>query len=111
MTAGKLTERVAFDLEQVVPDGLGGQSRSWSEVFECWAEFRYTRGREAEQAGGWTGSAVFKVKVRSSSETRELTAAHRLRDVARGVAYNIRQVDGVTDRAWVWLVVESGVAI
>lgn len=109
--AGVLRERVAFDVAVETPDGSGGMERTWSEVAERAAEFRYERGREAVQAGGLTGSAVFKVCVRSDEVTRGLTTAHRMRDVRRGVIYNLREVDSITDRAWVWLGVENGVAL
>lgn len=111
MTAGRLNERVAFDTEQATPDGYGGEDRAWVEAFSCAAEIRYQRGKEAVDAGGLTGSASFKVRVRSSIQTRALTVDHRMRDARRGVAYNIREVDAITDRAWVWLSVESGVAV
>lgn len=111
VSAGKLRERVAFDAEQRIPDGSGGQKVEWVEAFSCAAEIRYERGKEAVQAGGLTGTASFKVKVRSSSKTRALTTDHRMRDVRRGLAFNLREVDAISDRAWVWLVAESGVAI
>lgn len=110
-SAGQLRHSVAFDAEQVTPDGYGGEDRTWVEAFACAAEIRYQRGKEAVEAGGLTGTASFKVRVRSSSQTRALTTDHRMRDVRRGVAYNIREVDAITDRAWVWLAVESGVSI
>jgi SPP1 family predicted phage head-tail adaptor len=111
MRAGLLRERVAFDAEQTAPDGSGGQVRSWVEAFTCAAEIRYERGKEAVEAGGLTGTASFKVRVRSNTQSRALTTEHRMRDVRRGLAFNVREVDAITDRASVWLVVESGVAI
>lgn len=111
MRAGLLRERVAFDAEQTTPDGSGGQVRSWVESFSCAAEIRYERGREAVEAGGLTGTASFKVRVRSSSQSRALTTEHRMRDLRRELVFNIREVDAITDRASVWLLVESGVAV
>lgn len=111
MAAGKLRERVAFSLKQPVPDGFGGGDRTWSESDPVWAEFRYEGGREAMQAGGLTGTASFKVRVRGTSATVTVTVQHRMRDVRRNVTYNIREVDAITDRDYVWLVVESGVAV
>lgn len=111
MRSPKPRERVAFDVEQRIPDGSGGQKVEWVEAFLCAAEFRYERGREAVQAGGLTGTATFKVKVRSSIQSRALTTDHRMRDVRRGLAFNIREVDAITDRDWIWLVAQSGVAV
>lgn len=108
---GRLDQSVAFDAAQTVADGYGGEDRTWAQVYACPAEFRYQRGTEAMQAGGLTGAASFKVRIRSSNAARLVKADDRMRDVRRGVAYNIREVDAITDRAWVWLVVENGVAI
>lgn len=109
--AGKLVERVAFDRPDTVDDGLGGRARSWVQDFDCNAEFRYQKGSEEEDAGGHVGVAEFKVRVRSSSETRRITSEYRMRDVKRSVAYNLREVDNVSDRHWVWFVAENGIAI
>lgn len=106
-----LSESVAFDVETATPDGAGGSAVTWEQVFVSRAEFRYQRGNEAVQAGGLTGTAQFKVRIPSHSAARAVTPEHRMRDVRRGVAYNIREVDAITDRANVWLVVENGVAI
>lgn len=106
-----MKDLVAFDRIVATPDGLGGEDRDWQEIFQCAAELRYDRGSEAERSGGLTGKAVFKVRVRATPQTEGLTTADRMRDVGRGVAYNLREVDAVTDRAFVWLKAESGVAI
>jgi head-tail adaptor len=111
MTAGKLNERVAFDGETKVPDGSGGFDVSFGEVFTAWASLEYDRGKEAVDAGGLTGTAVFRVKLRSSAASRAITTDYVMRDVRRGVKYNIREIDAITDRAWIWLRVESGVAV
>lgn len=111
MRAGLLRERVAFDAEQVTPDGYGGQDRTWREEHVCAAAFKYQRGQEALDAGGLTGTASFKVKVLSCRATRAVTPEYRMRDVRRGMAFNIREVDAITDPAWVWIIAENGVAI
>lgn len=51
-----------------------------------------------------------KVKLRSSSESRSIEQHWRMRDARRGAIYQVKEVDAVTDRAWVYLVVERGVA-
>lgn len=109
--AGALREKVAFDVKVQSPDGSGGRTSSWSEVFIDAAEFRYERGVEAVEAGAVTGSASFKIRVRSSEATRSLNTGYRMRDVRRNIAFNIRECDAITDRDWVWLVAETGVAI
>ena len=111
MPAGLLTERVAFATEVSTPDGRGGQDTTWIEAAPVWAEFRYETGREAMQAGGLTGTASFKVRIRATSQTKAITVRDRMRDARRDVLYNIREVDAITDPAFVWVVVESGVAV
>ena len=118
---GKLRDRVAFDSPTESPDGSGGVETGWHHAFTRPGEFIYQRGSEAVDAARAQGRAAYKLRVRSSAKTREITTAWRVRDVLRqefndqgdcvaGV-YNIREVDTVTDRAWVYLVIESGVAI
>lgn len=109
--AGAMRHRVAFDVPVETPDGSGGRERGWSEMGAYWAELIYQRGREAVQAGAVTGTATFKLRVQADPVTRALTTACRLRDLDRDVALNIREVDAITDPAWVWIVAEGGVAV
>ena len=109
--AGALRHLVAFDAPVRVPDGSGGFDRTWSDGAPMKAELRYDRGAEASQAGRLTGTAVFKVRVRSSAAARAVTADHRMRDLRSSAAYQVREVDAETDRQWVWIGVEGGVAV
>jgi len=111
MRAGALTERVAFDAPTTAADGFGGQEVGWAEQFQRRAQFVYQRGDEAVEAARLAGRSIYKIRVRSSADTRGITTDWRMRDVRRGTTYNIREVDAVTDRAWVHLVVEGGVAV
>lgn len=114
-----LKDRVAFDRPVTSPDGAGGTLAGWVKVHECGAEFIYSRGSEAVDAARLQGRAIYKIRLRSTSTTRDLTTDHRMRDLRRGaqdgefpgVAYQVREVDPITDRRWVFLVVESGVAV
>lgn len=111
MTGGTLRERVAFDALTQAPDGRGGHVETWTQVAERAAEFRYVRGREAVEGGALTGTATFKVRVRADAVTKALTTDHRVRDVRRNIAMNIREVDAITDRDSVWIVCDAGVAV
>lgn len=111
MKAGRLREKVALDAETVAPDGYGGETRAWVEQFVTRAEFRYQRGKEAMQAGGLTGQATFKVRIKSSIAARAVTQGYRLRDVREGVSYNITKVDKKSDPRHVWIECENGVAV
>lgn len=107
MTAGQLTERVAFDAPSGGTDAFGGETEAWTEHHVCAASWTYGKGNESVQAARLAGRHVFKIKVRSSQVTREVTTAYRMRDIRRGTTWNIRECDPITDRAWVFLVVEG----
>lgn len=104
-----LAERVAFDAPVQSDDGSGGIEVGWSEVYACRAEFIYSRGSEAVDQARLQGRAFYKVRIRSGAAAKGITTDHRMRDVRRSVTYNIREVDAISDRAWVYIVAESGV--
>lgn len=105
-----LIESIAFDSPAAAADAYGGTRTGFtSDVYTCRADFIYQRGDEAVTAGKLTGTAVFKVKIRSCSAARAIDTSWRMRDVRRSVIYNIREIDAITDRFWIWLKVESGV--
>lgn len=104
-------ESVAFDIGQSTPDGYGGSDRTWVEKYACRAEFVYQRGSEAVDAARLDGRAIFKIKTRSCAAARAITTEYRMRDVRRAVEYQVREVDAITDPRWIYVVVESGVAI
>lgn len=124
MTAGgDLTERVRFDAQEPIRDGFGNTREGWTAGYTCRAQFIYARGGETVQSARLEGRSVFKVRIRQCVAARALSQSHRLVDLRRvawddatqqtasaGV-YNIREVDAITDRAWVYLLVESGVAV
>lgn len=104
-------QRVAFDDPTQSADGLGGVESGWTEVIDKdAAEFIYDSGSEVVEAAKRVGQTVFKVRLHSHTKTRALTTDSRMRDLATNKEYNIRTVDADTDRAWVWLWVESGAA-
>lgn len=110
-TAGSLRERVAFDRRAAVEDAYGNTvSGDFEQQFECAAEFRPRGGSEAVIAARLEGRNVFGVYIRQCTAARQITTEWRLRDVRRGTIYAIDAVDSVTDRAWIYLTVESGVA-
>lgn len=111
MKRPKLVESVAFDEEVETPDGYGGFNRVWTQRHACRAEFIYSRGSEAVNAARLQGRSIYKVRVRQCGASRAITTDYRMRDVRRGTEYQIREVDAVTDRQWVYVVAESGVAV
>jgi len=109
MRAGALTERVAFDEPTGGTDAFGGTTEAWTERHVCAAQWTHGKGDEGVQAAREAGRQAYKVRVRSSAATRAVTTDYRLRDTRRSTTWNIVDVDAVTDRAWVHLVVEGPV--
>lgn len=108
--AGDLYYRVAFDRRQDVEDGYGNTVAGWAEQFQCRAAYRHLRGGEGVMAGRLQGHHLQVITVRASSETKQVTTEWRVRDARDGTVFNIRDVTVETDRAWISLLVEKGVA-
>jgi head-tail adaptor len=114
--AGQLRDRVAFDRPSWGPDVSGGQSREWGESHRCLGEFIYTGGGEKPDAGKLAALSKYKLRIHQSAAAQEIQPGWRMRDLRRGpqdgdfpgIKYNIREVDAITDRRWIYLVVESG---
>tara|TARA_R110002124_G_scaffold51390_5_gene148746 strand:- start:26530 stop:26862 length:333 start_codon:yes stop_codon:yes gene_type:complete len=107
---GRLFEAVAFDEPATVSVGDGGTVDGYEEKYACRAEFIYSRGSEVVDAARLEGRAIYKVKIRSSAAARAIRTDWQMRDTRRSVTYNIREIDAISDRQWIFIVVESGVA-
>lgn len=112
--AGDLTERVALDrrieVNPDLPDDFGNTVSDWQEQFETSAGFIHLRGGESVMAGRLQGNSTLVIFVRASSQTRMITTEWRLRDVRTGIAYNISEASPTTDRKWIDILAQSGVA-
>ena len=75
--AGQLRDRAAFYRLNATPDGYGNTSTGWaaSPFLTVWAAFRPERGRERVEAGRLESAVAGVLTVRSSSDTRAVTAA------------------------------------
>ena len=111
MQAGDLHYRVAFARRVDVDDGYGNTKGAWLEQFQCRAAYRQLRGGESVMAGRLEGRHTQIITVRSSSHTRQIGTDWRVRDVRTGDEFNIRDVTHETDRQWISLLVERGVAV
>lgn len=109
--AQELRHRAHFDVRGADRYGTPGVGE-FAAVFSCRAAFRPAGGSEAVIAARLEGRQVLHVYVRSSEQTRKITTDWRMRSTSRGVetVYSIDAVDTFTDRQWVYLQVESGVA-
>lgn len=99
MTAGRLTERVAFDAPNGTTDAFGGTTESWTPGDPVAGQWIYGKGDEAVQAAREAGRYAYKIKVRSSAATRAVTTDHRMRDVRDGTIWNITEVDARSHEA------------
>ena len=104
-------QSMAFDAPVTAPDGYGGQETTWAETHTCRAEMIYHKGGEEVESARLSGAKVFKVKIRQCTLARQITSSWRVRDVRRTEEYNIREVDAISDRQFIYIVAESGVAV
>jgi len=109
--AGALVEAVVFDSPVRVADGLGGFDQGWQEQHRCRARFVFSKGGEAIEAARLQGKSVFKLMIRQCAAARSIAPDWRVRDERRTLAYNVREVDTVTDRLWIYVLIEGGVAV
>lgn len=116
-----LNESVSFERPITGSDGYGNQVTSgWVAGHVCRAEFIYSRGSEAVDAARLQGRSIFKIRIRQCQAARAITTDWRMVDnrrvtyasgVAQSGVYNIREVDAITDRQWIYIVAEAGVAV
>lgn len=105
-----LSEKVRFESPALFDDGQGGTINGWTPEFSCRAQFIYARGGESVEAARLQGRSIFKVRIRQCAAASGIQQSWRMVDARRGTAYNIREIDQISDRQWVYLLVESGVA-
>lgn len=124
MGAGDLTYRVAFLKREALNDGKGNTlGNKLVEQFQSRAAYRHLRGGESVMANRLSGKHVQVITVRASTLTRQITTDWVIRDVRAsnetapgsgkftGDVFNIRDVTHETDRQWISLLVEKGVAV
>jgi len=109
--AGHLVNLVAFDKRGAAGDGKGNTRSDWTEQFRCRAGYRHLRGGEDVMAARLQGKHTQLITVRASSLTRQISTDWRARDVRNGDVFNIRDITHETDRQWISLLVERGVAV
>lgn len=93
------------ELGHPVP-GAGG----WATQFTVRAAYQHLRGGEDVMAGRLRGRHTQIITVRASSQTRQITPEWRLVDARDGTVFNVRDVTQETDRMWISLLCERGVA-
>jgi len=109
MIAARLYESVAFDEPTGTADSFGGTSVSWTERHACRAEIFYGKGDESLKAARQAGRKAYKLRIRSCTAARSITEDYRMRDVRRSTVWNVTEVDAITERSWIYLVIEGPV--
>lgn len=108
--AGQLFEKVAFDERANSSDGYGNEQGDFAEVFQCRAGFTYLRGSEAVIASRLEGRQPIVVRIRASSDAREITPDWQMRDLRTGEVYAVQSIAQTEDRMFLDVLVVSGVA-
>jgi SPP1 family predicted phage head-tail adaptor len=90
MRAGSLNKRATFQHFTSVSDGAGGVTEMWSDFVTVWAQFSPERAREKIQQGRIADNQAGALRVRSSTQTRQIDATYRVS--LDGVTYNVRSV-------------------
>lgn len=109
--AGSLSERVAFLEPDEIDDGYGGQTQGYVERFQDAARLHPRMGSETVIASRLQGVQPYTLTVRSSTATRAVTPAWRVRNVRSGREYNIKTVVNSDERnAYLEMLVVEGEA-
>lgn len=111
--AQEFRHRATFSKRGGTNDGFGNTVPGpFEDQFIVWAAIRPGGGSEAVIAARREGRQVLNVYLRSSNDSRQITADWQMQISAHGVVtlYAIDAVDAVTDPRFVYLQVESGVA-
>lgn len=107
--ARQLRERVAFDQRETETDSLGSVEGEFVQRFVCAAGIRAKFGGEAVTAARLASQQPVVITVRQSSQTLQVKADWRVRDVRDGTLYNIRSIaDPEGDGAWLEMLCQRG---
>jgi len=113
LDAGDLHYRVNCQEKVGGADELGNlvpSAGDWKTQFSVRAAYRHLRGGESVIAARLEGHHTQVITVRASSQTRQITTDWRLVDARDGTVFNVRDVTAETDRQWISLLCERGVA-
>lgn len=111
MSSGELRDLMAFEEPSASAADGGVVSGAWSERFRRLVAIENARGNETVDSRRLQGVNPVMITVRSSSQTRTVTSAWRLRHVLTSEYYNVRSVIPHPDREWINLFCETGVAV
>lgn len=110
ISAGDLYYKVHCQKRIEQDDGYGNTVSNFATVFTTRCAYRHLRGGETVVASRLENKHPVIITVRSSSQTRQINADWRLVDARDGAAWAVRDVTHETDRQWIALLCERGVA-
>lgn len=109
--SGDLYYRVDCQKRAAVDDGMGNiVSGDWQTQFSVRAAYKHLRGGETVLASRLENKHPVIISVRRSSQTIQITADWRLVDARDGTVWAVRDVTQETDRHFIGLLCERGVA-
>lgn len=108
-TGGDLREVIEIQDFVEVDDGYGGVTQEWQTAITTPARLRTLKAGETVMAGRLAGTATLVATLRYQPELDDVTPAQRAKNGRSGVMYNIRAVTIDERRAFVDLLLESGV--
>lgn len=117
MKAELLRERFAFDKRSDLAepgDGSGDVRGDWVEQFRCWAGIQYVRslrGGESVLASRLQGIQICFITVRSTTQTRQVDASWRARQISTGVEFNLKGPTPSADKSSIDILAETGTAV
>ena len=71
VTAGDLTERIAFEVESRTPDGYGGQTQAWGTAFEAYAAVEPLYVGERDDLGAVRNVVQYRFTIYRTSAVNE----------------------------------------
>ncbi|HWM82949.1 MAG TPA: head-tail adaptor protein [Pseudolabrys sp.] len=110
ITAGDLRYKIHCQKRVQIDDGAGNTVGDFATQFTVRAAYRHLRGGETVIASRLENRHPIIITVRASSQTRQLNSDWRLVDAHDGTAWAVRDVTCETDRQWISLLCERGVA-
>lgn len=110
ISAPNLYYKVHCQKRVEIDDGAGNTVGDFATQFTVRAAFTHLRGGEAVIASRLENKHPVVVTLRSSAQTRQINSDWRLVDARDGAAWPVRDVTPETDRHWISLLCERGVA-
>jgi len=110
LDAGDLYYRIHCQKRAAVDDGYGNTVGGFETQFTVRAAYRHLRGGETVIASRLENKHPVLITVRTSAQTRQIRADWRLVDARDGTAWAVRDVTHETDRQFIALLCERGVA-